>query len=560
MPRVDPITLTIVTPLAGAAAAFLTGAFGTGRLAGKLLALSLVVSGGIVLYLYPGLRESKGLALVVGGWAPSVGIELYLDGLAWVLLLTLFLVSFAILLSALGDGVYGGIFYAVYGIAVAGMAGVILSADLFNLFVFFEVLSLAATILIAYKRQLTGLYSAYRYLLITALSVTLYLLGLFILYRATGELRFAAVLPENLPRNGAYPHVLTLAGVLLFVGVAIRAALVPFHTWLPDAHSQAPHPVSALLSGLVIKAAFIALWRMVGIFSADPRFMGLLTGVGLLSALFGVVLALVQRDAKRLLAYHSISQMGYIAVAAGTGAMTGAVYHIVGHALFKSLLFLIVGYYITAVGSRDLYKMGGSGRCARGGVGVVPVALFLVGAGAIAGLPPFVGFVSKGLIGAGVKGPLSYWGLKAVSVGTAASFIKLGWFMLPAGRSGASLSSGKGRRRFKGFSAAPFIGMGFLALLIIALGVLPGQFLGVMEGAGVTGEGERFYSVGTLYSGRHFLEVAVTLLVGSALFAILRTEPGRWLTTRVSEFRLGVDGALAVTALGLLAGVGTFVL
>lgn len=555
MPSIDPVSLTLLLPLLGAAGAFVLKFLRAQMWAGAVVALSLLGGTAVSLLAAGRVAREGAIFLVVGGWTPAVGIHLNLDGAAAFLLVALFAVSLLVLLYALGEGAYGAIFYATYGVAVAGMTGVILSADLFNLFVFFEVLSLSATILIAYKRRLTGLYAAFRYLLVMALSVVLYLLGLFLLYRESGELALRAIFASapgvgSAAMGGVSLGPVGIAGVLLFTGVAIRAALVPFHAWLPDAHSQAPHPVSALLSGLMIKAAFLALWRMVTLFSEGGFLMELLFVAGLLSAVLGVLLALTQRDAKRLLAFHSISQMGYIAAAAGAGALSGALYHAVGHALFKSLLFLVVGYYISRTGSRDLYRMADSGTGPadrRRGGALLPSVLLLVGAAAIAGVPPFTGFVSKGLIGAAMKGSPFYPILRVVAVGTAASFVKLCRFLLPVVRGDAVERTSRSTHLSRALVYGSMIGF---ALLILLLGIVPGVFLGQMESLGLSATVETG-STG-LYTFEGVMESVITLALGALLYLALRSGVGRRVSERVNQFRLGLDGALGIMALGVV--------
>ena len=563
MPKVDPVSLLLMLPLLGAAGAFLLKFRRAHLWAGGVVGASLM--GGTLVSLLAAGRVSREGAIfrVIGGWRSAVGIHLNLDGAAAVLLIALFAISLLVLLYALGEGAYGALFYATYAVAVAGMVGVILSADLFNLFVFFEVLSLSATILIAYKRGLTGLYAAFRYLLVTGLSVVLYLLGVFLLYRESGELALSALLANSggtAFSDTLFPGPVGIAGVLLFTGVAIRVALVPFHVWLPDAHSQAPHPVSALLSGLMIKAAFLALWRMVTLFTESGFLMELLLITGLGSALLGVFLALAQKDAKRLLAFHSISQMGYIAAAAGAGLLTGALYHALGHALFKTLLFLSVGYYISRTGSRDLYRMGdaaGSGRSSRTRRELLPPLLLLVGAAAIAGVPPFTGFASKALIGSGMKGSQYYALLRLVSVGTAASFIKLCRFLLPLSGSGGMRISNVSElaptasQDPKESSASRFLLLGSMvavAILTLLLGVFPGLVLGGMSALGLPISGEPQL----IYTPSRIAESLIVLALGALLYWALRSGPGKRVSQAVSELRLGVDGALGVMALGVV--------
>lgn len=559
MPSIDVPILLVVTLLAGGVAAFLAKLKESGTLAALFLLLGILLAVGLLSGAYSEVMREGAIRSVVGGWQEGVGINLLLDGPALLLLAVVLLVSGAIVLYALGEGGYGPLFYGILAIALAGMVGVILSADLFNLFVFLEVLSLSATMLIAYKKRLPALYAAFRYLLLCTLSVALYLVGLFILYRVTGELSFAAV--RIALAGSAVEGPLLLAGVLLFGGVAVRASLVPFHAWIPDAHGQAPHPVSALLSGLVLKAALIALWRVTTLLSG---FLPLLTVAGALSAVGGVAAALMQRDAKRLLAFHSISQMGLVAAAAGVGGIAAALYHALGHALFKSLLFLAVGYFVAATGERDLYRM----ARVPGPRGNEAAALFLiVGSAAIAGVPPFAGFASKSLLGTAFKGGLLYEMLRVVSVGTAASFIKLTLLIgggartavvgvVPGGAGGEAGpgSVGAGVAGAADPADSPLLclaSMAFLSLGVLALGLFPGPLLSLFGSLGVpvAGTGENPYTLSGL------LESGLILILGALLFLVIRRPGPSQLLSRLGSRRVGVDGAMALVSGGVIAAV-----
>jgi multicomponent Na+:H+ antiporter subunit D len=185
---------------------------------------------------------------------------------------------------------------------------------------------------------------------------------------------------------------------LLVAGYATKAGLVPFHTWLPDAHTAAPGPVSALFSGLMVNLGVVASARLAYLVfdRSDVAVLGLLTALGVVSGLLGALMALFQDDLKRLLAFDTVSQMGVLAVGAAAGGAAGAAgltYHLVSHALFKSLLFLCAGTVLHATGETDLSRMGGLWRRMPAVAGA-----FVLGVAAIAGVPPLTGYVSLGLI------------------------------------------------------------------------------------------------------------------------------------------------------------------
>ncbi len=552
---IDLPLLLVTLPLIGGVAAFPAKPRDSRGPAALFLLIAIIIGAGVAVFAFVALAADGDIVSVVGGWEAGVGIHLLLDGAAVVLITCVYLISGAIVLFAQGEGGYGSIFYGILGIAIAGMVGVILSADLFNLFVFLEVLSLAATMLIAYKRRLPALYAAFRYLLLCSLSAALYLVGLFILYRETGELSFYAV---ALGAEGGSAAVST-AGILLFAGVALRAAMVPFHAWLPDAHGQAPHPVSALLSGLVLKASILALWRIVTLL---PRVSPLLLAAGAVSAVGGVAAALVQRDTKRLLAFHSISQMGLVAAAAGAGGAAAALYHAVGHALFKSLLFLALGYIILLRDERDIYAL--AKRSGEGGAAGATLFL-LIGSAAIAGIPPFVGFASKTALAGAFKETQLYTLLRIVSTGTVASFIKLSLVvggprrLLPRRAApGARVSDNRDRGgESSHLPPGPagrrlcYAAMGVLALGVAALGIFPAGILSLASQVGV----RVALDDGVIYTGSGILESFLILLSGSLLYLLIRrpilAKPIAWLEKR----RTGVDGALALVSGGVLAAL-----
>jgi multicomponent Na+:H+ antiporter subunit D len=274
-----------------------------------------------------------------------------------------------------------------------GIHGAFLTGDVFNLFVFFEVLLLASYSLVAYGASGAQLEATLKYATLNLVGSTVFLLAVGALYGTAGTLNMAH-LPARLA--AADSPAVVLAILLLFVAVfATKAAAVPFQFWLPDAHSSAPTPISAVLSGILIKVGAYAILRCTSLIFQASQGMAqpVLLGMAAVTMVVGALGALAQRDVKRLLAYSSISQMGYILL--GVGLLTpegfrGALLFLLNHALGKALLFLAAGHAIHASGTRDMRAMGGLRRALPG----TSVA-FLVGVLAIAGVPPLPGFFAK---------------------------------------------------------------------------------------------------------------------------------------------------------------------
>jgi multicomponent Na+:H+ antiporter subunit D len=360
------------------------------------------------------LGRSPG-AIYVGGWGPdkALGIQLLWDGLTQLLAVTINLVA---LVSILFAGPYMHrftkvwLFEALFLLMTGAMNGVVIAGDLFNLFVFLEIAAIASYALVAFGCESEELEAAFKYLVLGTVGSAFILLGVTVLYSLTGHLNMAKV-AELLPAAGATGPAVLLAAAALLGGFALKAAMVPFHAWLPDAHPSAPAPISAMLSGVLIKASGVyALARVVfNVLGPSAPAAHILITLGAVSMVVGVFLAVGQWDFKRLLAYHSISQMGYVVLALGVAAevmsrsspdrtvaglcLFGGLFHLFNHAAFKSLLFLSSGSIEQRAGTRLLKQMGGLARR-------MPLTSFCcrVGALSIAGVPPFNGFFSKLII------------------------------------------------------------------------------------------------------------------------------------------------------------------
>jgi len=364
----------------------------------------------------------------VGNWSSRIGIVLVLDGLTSLMLLAVNVVSAAAMLFSvryMEQYTAKPKYLSLFLLMVAGMNGVVITGDIFNLFVFLEIASIASYALVGFGCEHEELEASFKYMVLGSIASTFILLGIALVYGNTGALNMAYT-AKAIQQTGVNAG-LAFAMSLFIVGFGLKAALVPFHAWLPDAHPSAPAPISAMLSGVLIKALGVyTLSRLIfNVFGVSIPVSWVLIALGVLSMVVGVFLAVGQWDFKRLLAYHSISQMGYVVLGIGMGALIlaergnplwaslailGGLYHLVNHAVFKSLLFLTSGSVEMATGTRQLKQMGGL-------VERMPYtrAACTIASASIAGVPPFNGFWSKLiLVIAAIQA--GFFGLAAVTV------------------------------------------------------------------------------------------------------------------------------------------------
>ena len=336
----------------------------------------------------------------LGGWG-TLGIDLRLDGLTSLMLMTINTIGLAMAIFSvqyMNQYTSKLRYYSIFLCLVAGLNGIVLTGDLFNLYIFMEIVAISSYALVAFGCAHDELEAAFKYAVLGTVASAFILIGIALLYAMLGTLNMAAMSVKL--AAGGLNMPITFALGLFLCGFGLKAALVPFHAWLPDAHPSAPAPVSAMLSGVVIKTAGIyVLCRLVfNMFTVQlvPDLLPILRLLGVASMIVGGILSIGQWDMKRLLAYSSISQIGYIVVGLGLGTtlgLTGALFHLVNHSVFKSLLFLNAGAVEYATGSRDLRHLGGLRR-------IMPLTAntSLVGSMAISGIPPFNGFWSKLII------------------------------------------------------------------------------------------------------------------------------------------------------------------
>ncbi|NHX36912.1 MULTISPECIES: monovalent cation/H+ antiporter subunit D family protein [Halolamina] len=344
------------------------------------------------------------VSYVVGGFTAPFGIELVVDGLSATIALLVAVVSLAVLAYSRVAGPRTNAFYAVYLLLVAGLTGMSITGDVFNMYVFLEITGLAAYALVASGEGGRSARAALKYLIVGTVGASLFLLGIGYAFVATGTLNMAD-LSTQLAAVGYTEPLVQAAFALLVVGLFVKVAVFPLHAWQPDAYAGSPDSVSALISALVSTVAAYALIRIVftvftvDFLQANPVARSLLVAGAIVSIVFGSVLAVSQTEIKRMLAYSSVSQFGLVvgAVAvANETALIGATVHLVGHAVMKGGLFLTAGLIATATGAQtvDDYE----GLIQRLPLGAGAFGLLAL---AMVGVPPAVGFVGKWYIALG---------------------------------------------------------------------------------------------------------------------------------------------------------------
>ncbi|HKJ67157.1 MAG TPA: proton-conducting transporter membrane subunit [bacterium] len=342
--------------------------------------------------------RSETLVYQMGGWKLPYGIVLVQDALTGYMLVIVNLIALTSLLFSVNYIRYldpDWKYYALFMLLLAGMNGVILTGDLFNLFVFMEIALLAAFALVAYGGRAEEYEAAFKYAVMGAVSSTIILVGITVTYSSTSALTMAAV-ADALSQGD--PKIVHWIGGLFLVGFGLKAAAMPFHAWLPDAHSSAPAPISSMLSGVLIKVLgiYVIMRLFFNVLGAPDVFIRIFLVLSAISILVAGFISVNQWDMKRLLAYSSISQIGYILLGLGIATplgILGAVFHLLNHAIFKSLLFFNAGTVEMMLGTRDLKKMGNLTRA-------LPLTsnTSLIASLAISGIPPFNGFFSKLII------------------------------------------------------------------------------------------------------------------------------------------------------------------
>ncbi len=363
-------------------------------------------------------------------------------------------------------------FFPLLLLLMVSVIGLSFTFDLFNLYLFFELLSVASFALVAFrKNQWDPVEAGIKFLVMSATGSALILLGIALVYKEFGTLDLNALFQLTSLRSN--PN-LWLPISCFTVGFGIKAALFPLHTWLPDAHAEAPSGISAMLSGIVIEIGLFALLRIYFSIANQFAWGQVLIGFGVLTMIGGNVMALTQKSLKRMLAYSSVAQMGYIVLGIGIGAAynvaagtVGGIFHIVTHAFMKGLAFLCAGALIHRIGSGKLDDMKGAGWKMP-----VTAVTFTIAVMSLAGVPPFSGFMSKLLIyQSGIQSGLVIgWVLSFIAIFN--SVFSLGYY-LPAVGTLYSKTTAPRAEHIKEVPFAMTASMVLLALITLYLGVMP---------------------------------------------------------------------------------------
>jgi multicomponent Na+:H+ antiporter subunit D len=386
-----------------------------------LMQIILMVS--FVVYVIAWKEDPSIGLLIFGGWSETIAITFYLDALNLTFIgLTIFFFTIIFYYSFKANYEEKKFFFFL-SFLESVFLGLLMTNDLFNLFVFLELIALLVTLLITYRKAEHALKAGLQYLLLASMASILYLVGVLLLYYVFGHLNIRLI--GETMTNVVEANVVKLAYGLMMVGFSLKAAVFPLYAWLPKAHGVAPSSVSALLSGLIVKAALYLFMRIDGdMFGFPYGFSSVLFWLGMVSALAGVIFAMVQKDLKQILAYHTVSQVGLMLIGISFGQGTsyiGGWMHIIHHAIFKGLLFLAVGVIIKAYQTKKVYEI-------RGVFKALPwtSVLLIIGMLSITGAPWFNGFISKTMIKYAFKDDqLLMFFFNLINLGTIISFSKV---------------------------------------------------------------------------------------------------------------------------------------
>ena len=396
------------------------------RLVSLILALAVTLALGILALSWLPLTLQAAQPMVVASIPAPLGIPLSLDALGAGMAI---IVALSALLVILYSSTYlrndhaPVTYYAVVMLLLMASFGLVLTRDLFNLFVFFEILCISSYILVAWEQNSSALEASFKYMVLGSIGSTFMLVAIALAYRAAGSLAMADIAKAFSQANQGEVIV---AAVLFLFGMGVEAAIFPVNTWLPDAHSSAPSSISALLSGFVIELSLVVLFRLGGTVFAQIHLLPVLQSIAIAGILVGEFSAFAQHEVKRTLAYSSIAQVGLMLFALSLGSPEGAqagLLQLLMHAAAKSTLFLVAGYFILRTGSRFMEDYKGLGRR-------MPLSGLFFGLAALSliGVPPFFGFFTKwGILQAAVNlgGTIAWIGITSILLGTTLEAIYL---------------------------------------------------------------------------------------------------------------------------------------
>ncbi|MBL4690652.1 MAG: monovalent cation/H+ antiporter subunit D family protein [Rhodospirillales bacterium] len=357
----------------------------------------------VALALLDRVLETGVVVYALGGWEAPWGIEYRIDLANAFMLVIVTLIGSVVMPYARAsvgaeipvERIY--LFYCMYLLNLAGLLGIAITGDMFNLFVFLEVSSLSSYVMISLGRDRRALTAAYRYLIMGTIGATFYIIGVGMMYMATGSLNMADL--ATLIPAIADSRTVLVALAFLTVGLGLKLALVPLHMWLPNAYAHAPSVVSVFLAATGTKIAVYAMMRIIftvfggaGVFD-DFGLAEMLSGLAVIAMIGASLVAIYQGNVKRLLAYSSLAQIGYIVLGISMASVLGmaaGIVHLFNHAMIKAGLFMVMGCIFLRTGSVKIDDMKGLAK-----VMPVTMAAFVAGGFGLIGVPLTAGFVSK---------------------------------------------------------------------------------------------------------------------------------------------------------------------
>ncbi len=555
--------LVLLIPLASSALVMCVKAFARGRTAAVLeraFAFAGIILPWIPMAMIFPYVSGGGVSVdIIGRWGGPTGIVYRFDSLAWLLDALCLTIAFPayLYLSARRKPSPG--LTALFLIMVFATLATAATSDIFNLFVCLEIVGLSSYVLVASSEKPEAFVASFSYLVLSSTAMLFYLFAVYGLYRLTGALSYSGIAEglAALPDGGGTQAKLSLA--FMVAAIAVRVAVLPVYGWLPDAHAMAPHGISAILSAVLIKTPLFALYRLVAIFTFASSLGELFVWAGAATAILAVLTALSQKDCKRLLAYHSVSQIGYVVAAWGAGiqaggltggglaAMSAAFLYALYHALFKSLLFLSIGTTADAAGERNVSVLRNATASLRaaGDRSGLTLLCYAIGALSIAALPPLPGFAGKAAIGHVLKGHPAYHLLTLASVCTAASFMKLSAIYMPM------RPADPGTHRGFRIGAAVLVPQLLLAALCIASGIMAPLLARIVSSA-LSGGTPRELPPGLFSSGR-LVPAIVTAAAGYAVYRAVVSRAGTRIATAIRERRRSFEGLFVALSAAVFA-------
>ena len=410
------------------------------------MAVSLVLPF-VALALLAQVRADGPVSYMMGSWAAPYGIEYRVDELSALLLVLVSGIGAVVMVYARTSiaaeipAHLQGWYYAMYLLCLTGLLGIAITGDAFNIFVFLEISSLSSYVLIAMGRDRRALTAAYQYLIMGTIGATFIVIGVGLLYVMTGTLNLVDMAERIAAVGPSRPILAALA--FLTVGISLKLALFPLHLWLPNAYAYAPSVATAFLAATATKVAVYLLLRFVfSVFGPTFAFTAMpLPEVFLLLSVIAIfaasVVAVFQDNVKRMLAYSSVAQIGYITLGIGMASETGligGIVHLVNHALMKGGLFLLMGCVALRLGSVAIGDLAGLGRrMPLTAAGIVAASLSMIGA------PGTVGFVSKWYLASAALERGWWWLVALIVLGSLVTLVYVGriveaaYFRAPAG-------------------------------------------------------------------------------------------------------------------------------